>query len=48
MSNYIFKAKNIKTGEWVDIEALDDYFGKHQYGYSVGGKIYSESAFYDV
>lgn len=45
MSNYIFKAKNKKTGETVDASALDNYFGGHQYGYMVDGKILREEVF---
>jgi len=35
MSNFSFKAKNKKTEEQVAVNAFDDYFGKHQYGYRV-------------
>lgn len=47
MSNYNFKAKNIKTGKIEDFTALDDYFGRHQYGYKDNkGIIYSENSFF--
>lgn len=36
MSNYICKAKNKTTGIVVEVLAIDDYFGKHKYGYKVG------------
>ena len=45
MSNFSFKAKNKITGELVHGEAIDDYFGKHSYGYSVGEKIYNQLEF---
>lgn len=35
MSNYSFKAKNKKTGEIIQVNAYDDYFGLHQYGYGI-------------
>ena len=37
MSNYYLKAKNKETGDIVEFEAMDDYFGKHQYGYAPKG-----------
>lgn len=33
MSNFKCKIKIKATGEIVEAEALDDYFGKHRYGY---------------
>ncbi len=33
MSSYAFKAKNKETGEIISVWAIDDYFGKHRYGY---------------
>lgn len=35
MSSYLCKIKVIATGEIFQASALDDYFGKHQYGYRV-------------
>jgi len=40
MSNYHFTARNKKTGDIVEFEAMDDYFGKHQYGYAPTGVEY--------
>jgi len=37
MSNYTVKAKDKKTGEVVDVHCLDDFYGKHEYGYQVEG-----------
>lgn len=45
MSNFNFKAKRLKTGEVCEVEALDDYFGRHKYGYVVGSTIYTEEGF---
>lgn len=33
MSSYYCKIKVIKTGEIIEAMALDDYFGRHEYGY---------------
>jgi hypothetical protein len=33
MSSFKTKAKHKATGETHDIWCLDDYFGRHQYGY---------------
>ena len=33
MSSFTIKAKNIQTGEIHAIWCMDDYFGKHRYGY---------------
>lgn len=33
MSNFLFEARNKKTREVVKVDALDDYFGSHRYGY---------------
>ena len=33
MSNYYLTAKNKKTGEVAEFMAVDDHFGKHEYGY---------------
>lgn len=37
MSSFEFKARKRKTGEVVTGIALDDYFGRHEYGYQVRG-----------
>jgi len=46
MSSYTFKAKHRKTDEEVPVDAMDDYFGKHQYGYQVGNEVLNEEDFY--
>lgn len=33
MSNYYITARNKETGDIVEFEAMDNYYGKHQYGY---------------
>lgn len=35
MSSYMEKFRNKKTGEIVEVSCLDDYFGKHHYGYVI-------------
>jgi len=50
MSNYTFRAvsKTVREkGKKVTGKALDDYFGKHQYGYRVKGKkrVYNQEQF---
>lgn len=35
MSSYIAKAKKKSTGEIFEVHCLDDYFGRHKYGYCV-------------
>jgi hypothetical protein len=35
MSSYKLQAKNKNTGEIVTVCAIDDYFGKHNYGYAI-------------
>jgi len=42
MSNYKCKVKVKRTGEIKEVYAQDDYFGKHQYGYADGEKVYRE------
>lgn len=32
MSNYKKLTRHPKTGEWVEADWLDDYFGPHHYG----------------
>ena len=46
MSNYYQKVRRKTTGEIEQIEALDNYYGKHQYGYKAGsGTVYSQEGF---
>ena len=33
MSSFRIKATNKATGEEVEVWCIDDYFGKHKYGY---------------
>lgn len=44
MSNFLCKIKVKETGEIYEAEALDNLFGRHQYGYKTtyNGKIYKE------
>lgn len=37
MSNYETKALDMVTREIVTVTCIDDYFGSHEYGYSVNG-----------
>jgi hypothetical protein len=49
MSSFKIKAVNKKTGELHDVWCLDDYFGKHRYGYipnSGEGEGMTEDDFY--
>lgn len=46
MSNFSFKAKHKFESGIVNVEALDDYFGAHEYGYRVDGIVYSQKVFY--
>ena len=47
MSNFEATCKNRKTGEISSVICIDDYFGKHQYGYKVDDNIhiYNEEYF---
>ncbi len=36
MSSFMMKAKHKETGEVADVFALDNCFGKHEYGYVIG------------
>ena len=45
MSNFSFKAKHIATGKIVEVEALDDYYGRHEYGYRVGETVWAADEF---
>jgi len=42
MNNTQCKVKVKRTGEIKEVYAQDDYFGKHQYGYADGEKVYRE------
>lgn len=42
MSNFKCEIKIKKTGEIKKVEALDNYFGRHQYGYYDGDNVYKE------
>ncbi len=40
------KAKNKETGEIYQVIAMNDFFGKHEYGYRVGvGPVITEKEF---
>ena len=46
MSNYTIRAIYKPTGETKNIEALDDYYGRHRYGYrDADGTVYDEDGF---
>lgn len=45
MSNYLFTCWDKKTGKKFDGAAYDDYYGRHRYGYEVGGVIFNEDEF---
>jgi len=45
MSNFNFTAKNKKTGEVVEVYAMDDHFGRHRYGYKIGDTILNDRDF---
>jgi hypothetical protein len=46
MSSYYLKAKHKITDEIKTFEAIDDFYGKHQYGYRDDeGTTYNESGF---
>lgn len=48
MSHYIFKARNRQTGEVITVNAIDDYYGKHEYGMEVNGKVYPADDAFEV
>lgn len=49
MSNYETKVRRKDTGEIINIMCLDDYFGKHNYGYQVPNKtVYREEEFWGL
>lgn len=46
MSSYYLQAKNKKTGEIKTFMAIDDFYGKHRYGYKdEDGTTYNEDGF---
>lgn len=46
MSSFQIKAIYKPTGEEVIIDAIDDYYGKHNYGYKTpDGTVYDEDGF---
>lgn len=46
MSNYELTAIYNPTGEVVTLEALDNYYGHHQYGYRTpDGTVYNQDGF---
>lgn len=46
MSSFTLKAKNRKTRKVITFTAIDDYFGRHRFGYKdEEGIIYDEDAF---
>jgi len=48
MSNFNFTAKDKTTGETVKVDAMDDYFGRHRYGYRTEGsqQVFKEEEFW--
>lgn len=46
MSSFAMTVKNRRTGDTETALAVDDYFGKHNYGYMLlSGEVLRESAF---
>lgn len=45
MSSFTATFEHKTTGELVQVLCLDDYFGRHKYGYKVGDKILNEAEF---
>jgi hypothetical protein len=51
MSSFQIKAKHKQSGEIREIWCMDDYFGKHKYGYIPnieGGSALAESIFHEL
>lgn len=46
MSNYKLAAVRRTTNIEVIVDALDDFFANHQYGYSVDDRILTEAEFH--
>lgn len=49
MSSFTLRARNKETGEMHEVWCLDDYFGKHQYGYipnNTSAPAMTENQFY--
>lgn len=48
MSSYMAKARNKKTDAIVEVFCIDDFFGKHRYGYKIGdAQPLTSKAFYE-
>jgi hypothetical protein len=45
MSSFKAQARHKVTGELVKVWCMDDYFGRHNYGYVVGDKAMNEDEF---
>lgn len=45
MSSFSAFCREFRTGNVQAVFCLDDYFGRHRYGYQVGSKIYTEQEF---
>lgn len=51
MSSFKMTAKHKQSGEIREIWCMDDYFGKHKYGYIPnveGGSALAETVFYEL
>lgn len=47
MSSYMFMARKKSGGDVVKVFAIDDYFGRHKYGYEIpGGMVLTEHYFH--
>jgi len=46
MSNYQLIARDRITDEEFTVVAMDDYFGRHHYGYAIGEQILTEEQFH--
>lgn len=45
MSSFKSKVRDKRTGEEHMCLFLDDYFGRHRYGYKIGNQVLNEDAF---
>lgn len=45
MSSFIAKVKNKQTGEIKECFFIDDYYGRHNYGYRIGAETLTEGQF---
>ena len=48
MSSFYINAKHKKTGEIHRVLCIDDYFGKHKYGYQVGDGFAITQSMFDA